>query len=169
MTPTRADIEDFLTQHRIAMVGGSRNPKDFSRWLFREMRKQRAGVNIQTIRFYEGRRIRSAPPRSISGYRQYAETDLDDLRIIRRCKELGFMLNEIQQLLRLHRATTTLPISGRRPHRIAKHRRTWRRRLEQIEQKLRDLRSMRMARLAMLDRLETVGSLGCPAAPARNS
>jgi hypothetical protein len=40
MTTTRADIEDFLTQHRIAMVGVSRDPKDFSRSLFRQMRKR---------------------------------------------------------------------------------------------------------------------------------
>ena len=40
MTTTRADIDDVLKQHRIAMVGISRDPKDFSRSLFREMRKQ---------------------------------------------------------------------------------------------------------------------------------
>jgi MerR family transcriptional regulator, copper efflux regulator len=91
----------------------------------------RAGVNIQTIRFYERRRILSAPPRSISGYRQYAEADLDELRIIRRCKELGFTLKEIQQLLGLHRATTTLPINGRRPAEFRKIAELGRRRLEQ--------------------------------------
>lgn len=31
------DVRDFLAQHRIAMVGVSRNPKDFSRLLFREL------------------------------------------------------------------------------------------------------------------------------------
>jgi uncharacterized protein len=40
MTTTRDDIDDFLQQHRIAMVGISRDPKDFSRSLFREMRKR---------------------------------------------------------------------------------------------------------------------------------
>jgi predicted CoA-binding protein len=40
MVTTRADIDDFLQQHRIAMVGVSRDPKDFSRSLFREMRKR---------------------------------------------------------------------------------------------------------------------------------
>jgi len=40
MTTIRAEIEDFLAQHRIAVVGVSRNPKDFSRSLFREMRKR---------------------------------------------------------------------------------------------------------------------------------
>jgi predicted CoA-binding protein len=36
-TTTRADIDDFLAQHRLAMVGVSRNAKDFSRVLFRDL------------------------------------------------------------------------------------------------------------------------------------
>ncbi len=38
--PTRQDIEDFLAQKRLAMVGVSRNPKDFSRGLFRDLRQR---------------------------------------------------------------------------------------------------------------------------------
>jgi len=34
---TIRDVEDFLALHRIAIVGVSRDPKDFSRLLFREM------------------------------------------------------------------------------------------------------------------------------------
>lgn len=37
MPTTRADIDDFLAQRRIAMIGVSRNPGDFSRSLFREL------------------------------------------------------------------------------------------------------------------------------------
>ncbi len=37
---TREDIEDFLAQKRLAMVGVSRNPKDFSRGLFRALRER---------------------------------------------------------------------------------------------------------------------------------
>ena len=37
MPTTRADIRDFLAQRRIAMIGVSRDPSDFSRTLFREM------------------------------------------------------------------------------------------------------------------------------------
>jgi len=40
MPATIADVRDFLAQHRIAMVGVSRDPKDFSRMLFREMRQR---------------------------------------------------------------------------------------------------------------------------------
>jgi predicted CoA-binding protein len=36
----RADIEDFLSYRRIAMVGVSRNPRDFSRALYRELRNR---------------------------------------------------------------------------------------------------------------------------------
>jgi predicted CoA-binding protein len=36
-TTTRADINDFLAQRRLAIVGVSRNPKDFSRTLFRDL------------------------------------------------------------------------------------------------------------------------------------
>jgi hypothetical protein len=41
MTTNRADIDDFLAQHRIAIVGVSREPNDFSRRLFREMCQRR--------------------------------------------------------------------------------------------------------------------------------
>ena len=40
MPTTTAEIRDFLAQRRIAMIGVSRNPKDFSRLLFREMTKR---------------------------------------------------------------------------------------------------------------------------------
>ncbi len=40
MPTTTAEIHDFLAQRRIAMIGVSRNPKDFSRLLFREMAKR---------------------------------------------------------------------------------------------------------------------------------
>jgi predicted CoA-binding protein len=39
-TGLRADIEDFLSYRRIAMVGVSRNPSDFSRALYRELRSR---------------------------------------------------------------------------------------------------------------------------------
>ena len=37
---TREAIDDFLTQERLAVVGVSRNPEDFSRGLFRELRRR---------------------------------------------------------------------------------------------------------------------------------
>ena len=58
-----------------------------------------AGVNVETIRYYERRGLLSEPPRSSSGYRQYGEADLWRLGFIRRAKGLGFTLTEIASLL----------------------------------------------------------------------
>jgi len=57
-----------------------------------------AGVNVETVRFYERRGLLRQPERG-DGYRRYPSTDLDRLRFIRRAKDLGFTLAEIAGLL----------------------------------------------------------------------
>lgn len=57
------------------------------------------GVGVETIRYYERRGLLDPPPRTASGYRQYAEADRWRLDFIRRAKELGFTLTEIRALL----------------------------------------------------------------------
>ena len=58
-----------------------------------------AGVNIETIRYYERRGLLREPPRTRAGYRQYSATDVWRLQFIARAKELGFTLAEIAALL----------------------------------------------------------------------
>jgi DNA-binding transcriptional MerR regulator len=58
-----------------------------------------AGVNIETVRYYERRGLLRDPPRTEAGYRQYSTTDLWRLQFIARAKELGFTLAEITILL----------------------------------------------------------------------
>lgn len=60
-----------------------------------------AGVNIQTIRYYERRRLLTPKTRKISGYRLYDEGAMKRLRFIKNAQELGFSLNEISELLNL--------------------------------------------------------------------
>lgn len=60
-----------------------------------------AGVNVQTVRYYERRGLLPEPPRTSSGYRQYGPDDLRRLLFIRRAQELGFQLAEIKELLSL--------------------------------------------------------------------
>jgi MerR family transcriptional regulator, mercuric resistance operon regulatory protein len=74
----------------------------------------RAGVNVQTIRFYERRRLLSHPPRTPSGYRSYSQTDFEALQFIRWAQQLGFTLKEVKQLLQLHTAVTNLPSADTR-------------------------------------------------------
>ena len=61
----------------------------------------RAGVNTQTLRYYERRGLLAAPPRSGSGYCDYPARAVDVLRFVKRVQELGFTLAEIEQLLEL--------------------------------------------------------------------
>jgi DNA-binding transcriptional MerR regulator len=60
-----------------------------------------AGVGVETIRYYERRRLLPAPPRSGAQYRDYDAGDLARVRFIRRAKNLGFGLEEIAELLEL--------------------------------------------------------------------
>jgi Zn(II)-responsive transcriptional regulator len=62
---------------------------------------KRAGVSIDTVRFYERRRLLSKPARTESNYRVYAEDEVARLRFIKKAKDLGFSLSEIRELLSL--------------------------------------------------------------------
>src|SRR6266704_6390792 len=60
-----------------------------------------ADVNVQTIRYYERRGLVATPRRTASGYRQYTDDAVARLRFIKHAQELGFSLQEIQELLGL--------------------------------------------------------------------
>ena len=56
---------------------------------------------VETIRFYEQARVLPAPPRTARGYRQYGPAHVQRLVFIRRCRDLGFSLDEVRSLLNL--------------------------------------------------------------------
>ncbi len=60
-----------------------------------------AGVGVETVRFYQRRRLLRTPLRPDRGTRAYSPTDLARLRFIRRAQQLGFSLDEIVVLLEL--------------------------------------------------------------------
>ena len=59
------------------------------------------GVNIESLRYYEKRRLIDPPKRSEVGYRLYSKEDAARIRFIQNAKKLGFTLNEILELLKL--------------------------------------------------------------------
>lgn len=61
----------------------------------------RAGVNLETIRYYERIGLMPEPARSAGGYRLYDEAHRQRLTFIRRGRELGFGIDEIRSLLDL--------------------------------------------------------------------
>jgi len=60
-----------------------------------------AGVNIQTLRYYERRNILTPNSKKASGFRLYAKDAVQTVRFIKHAQELGFKLEEIKQLLSL--------------------------------------------------------------------
>lgn len=60
-----------------------------------------AGVHVETVRYYQRRGLLATPERRYGTIRRYTEADLDRLRFIRRAQRLGFVLEEIAQLLTL--------------------------------------------------------------------
>ncbi|GAB5469574.1 MAG: helix-turn-helix domain-containing protein [Rhodospirillales bacterium] len=59
------------------------------------------GVKVVTIRYYETIGLLPTPRRSDNRYRAYDRAALDRLRFIRRCRGLGFSLDQIRDLLEL--------------------------------------------------------------------
>lgn len=95
-----------------------------------------AGVNVQTLRYYERRGLLKEPERRPSGYREYPPEAVQLIRFIKRAQELGFTLSEVEDLLRL-RADQESACAEVRSAAEAK--------IESIEQKIRHLRAMKRA------------------------
>ncbi|MBI4370521.1 MAG: heavy metal-responsive transcriptional regulator [Elusimicrobia bacterium] len=77
-----------------------------TQWTIGKVAKQ-AGVNIQTVRFYERRGLVSPDGHRDSGYRLYEPEAAQKIRFIKNAQRLGFTLDEVAGLLRLrvsHRA-----------------------------------------------------------------
>jgi DNA-binding transcriptional MerR regulator len=64
----------------------------------------KAGINIQSIRFYERQGLLREPPRTSSGYRNYSQSDIERIAFIKWCQPLGFTLKEVGELIELHAA-----------------------------------------------------------------
>ncbi len=65
---------------------------------------KKAGVGVETVRFYERLGLIEQPPRIDGGYRKYPEEAVNRIRFIRRAKKLGFTLKEISELLMLQKS-----------------------------------------------------------------
>lgn len=66
-----------------------------------------AGINIETVRYYEREGLLPKATRSTSGYRLFSVNAAQRLRFIRRAQELGFSLKEIRELLALRQSPKT--------------------------------------------------------------
>jgi len=78
---------------------------------------ERAGVNLQTLRYYERRGILSDPDRSLGGHRLYDDDTVLVLQVVKAAQALGFSLDEIAELMDIgshaHRRRPRLADSAR--------------------------------------------------------
>jgi MerR family mercuric resistance operon transcriptional regulator len=93
----------------------------------------KAGVNAETLRYYERRGLLSQPPRTQGGYRDYPPTTVELLRFIKRAQELGFTLDEVEELLHLDSGG---PDRCEPARALAEHRRA------DLQARIRDLQRM---------------------------
>jgi Hg(II)-responsive transcriptional regulator len=99
---------------------------------------RRAGVGVETVRFYEREGLLEEPPRRASGYRQYDEQVVKRLHFIKRAQKLGFSLKEITELLLLR-------VDGQ--HSCEEVKQATSAKITEVEQKLIELQRMRQALL----------------------
>ena len=92
-----------------------------------------AGTQVVTIRYYEQVGLLPPPQRTAGNYRIYQPAHLDRLRFIRRCRELGFTLDQVRDLL--HLSSQANEACGDVDRITADH-------LAAIEQKIADLRRL---------------------------
>jgi len=98
---------------------------------------ERAGVGVETIRFYERRALIKQPARLRSGgYRIYNDEVVERIRFIRQAQELGFSLREITELLAL-RADPAADCGDVRKQAMVKR--------EEVDHKIVQLRKIRNA------------------------
>ncbi|MFD3498125.1 MerR family transcriptional regulator [Streptomyces sp. NPDC058676] len=102
-----------------------------------------AGVNIQTLRYYERRGLLAEPDRSPGGHRLYGEDAVTALRVIKAAQRLGFTLQEVAELL----------ASGRHRHgrRVVGLRERAQDKLAEVDAKIADLTTIRTALVAAVD------------------
>lgn len=112
-----------------------------------------AGVNIQTLRFYERRGLLAEPPRRASGYREYPPESVRRVLFIKRAQELGFTLAEVEEILQL-RDDPSIPCRRVRSRAEAK--------ISDIDQKLRRLKAMRSALAALVKSCAANRAHHCP-------
>jgi DNA-binding transcriptional MerR regulator len=109
-----------------------------------------AGVNLETVRYYERRGLLPEPPRTTAGYRAYGVDALARLQLVLRAKALGFTLAEIRSLLGGNDGATTADVL-----------RAARAKLDQIDDRMRALAQQQCRLRQLVEVCETGDATGC--------
>jgi MerR family transcriptional regulator, mercuric resistance operon regulatory protein len=110
-----------------------------------------AGVNIETVRYYQRRGLVGLPPKRARGFRYYTPETASRVRFIKRAQALGMSLKEVQRLLRLDakgacKETRSLAVE----------------KLALVEQKLTDLGKLRTVLRELVAACDRPHGVACP-------
>lgn len=113
---------------------------------------QRAGVTVETVRFYQRQGLLPQPARPHGGIRRYGEGDVARVRFIKTAQRLGFSLEEITELLRLQDGTQCEEASA-----LAE------RKLRDVRRRLQELGRIESALAVMVQACHArTGTVSCP-------
>ena len=113
-----------------------------------------AGVNKETIRYYERRKLIPQPDRMESGYRLFTKRHIDQIRFIKRAQELGFTLSEIRELLDLRMDENTTCSEIKREAEL---------KYRDVLSKIEDLQRIKKTLSGLIDACRGNGPIGdCP-------
>src|SRR5581483_371702 len=111
-----------------------------------------AGVNVETVRYYQRIRLMPVPKKAPGGIRRYDAPELSRLRFIKTAQGLGFTLEEIADLVKLDDGTHCTEA-----HDIAANK------LAAVRARLRDLKRIEQVLSRLVRRCETGrGAIRCP-------
>ena len=114
---------------------------------------EQAGVNVQTLRYYERRGLLPRAARRASGYREFPDDAVRIVRFIKRAQDLGFSLDEVEELLRLRRQPGR---TRTRTRSVADEK------IRQIDQKIAELDRMKRALQTLVHSCRDGEALECP-------
>ena len=118
-----------------------------------------AGVNVETIRFYQRKGLLPTPERPYRGIRRYSSEDVARVGFIKTAQRLGFSLEEAGQLLKLDDGTHCREAAQLAAARLA-----------DVRKRLRDLRRMEAALADLVAKCSTRrGTVSCPLITALHS
>lgn len=109
-----------------------------------------ARVNVETVRYYQRRRLLGVPVRPLGGVRRYGEEALARIEFIKRAQDLGFTLDEIAALLRLERFSACRPARALAAKKLAL-----------VEARLHDLGRLKQVLEELIARCDAGAARGC--------
>lgn len=112
---------------------------------------RQAGVNVETIRYYQRRGLLPEPRKPVGGVRHYSESDVARIHFIKSAQRLGFTLEEVGLLLRLEDGA-----------RCAEAQEIAELKLADVRARLTDLQRIEAALSGLVKKCQAGGSVSCP-------